>query len=75
MRSKALDLAIRALNDDDGKGGVSRLARALNVTTQAVSQWDDVPPIHVLEVERISGVSKHQLRPDIFGVEPEKARA
>ena len=54
-------------------GGGAMLARELGVTRQAVYQWKLVPPQHVLDVERITGVSRHQLRPDLFGT-PELAR-
>ncbi len=57
-------------------GGISALARALNVTPQAVWKWvyeqGRVPPARVLEVERVTGVPRDRLRPDIF-VEPEGA--
>lgn len=48
-------------------GGGATLAAALKITRQAVYQWDRVPPQHVLDVERITGVSRHELRPDLFG--------
>lgn len=49
-------------------GGAGGLADALgNITPQAVSQWTKVPANRVLEVERITGVSRHDLRPDIYG--------
>ena len=48
-------------------GGASALSRLLNITPQAVLQWDKVPPNRVLDVERHTGVSRHELRPDIFG--------
>jgi DNA-binding transcriptional regulator YdaS (Cro superfamily) len=48
-------------------GGVAALASALKISSQAISQWDRVPPRRVVEVEKITGVSRHDLRPDIFG--------
>lgn len=48
-------------------GGTAALARILGLTSQAVSQWDRVPASRVLEVERVSGISRHDLRPDVFG--------
>lgn len=48
-------------------GGGAALAAQLNITRQAVYQWKVVPPQHVLDVERITGVSRHLLRPDLFG--------
>ena len=38
-----------------------------HITPQAISQWDKVPAKRVLEVEKITGISRHVLRPDIFG--------
>ncbi|MGQ3671646.1 transcriptional regulator [Xanthobacter sp. TB0136] len=51
--------------------GLAGLARQLNVRRQAVYQWRAVPPSRVLEVERITGVSRHDLRPDLFGPVPD----
>lgn len=59
-RKSALKRAI------DAVGGLSGLAEPLGITEQAVSQWDDVPPKRVLDVERISGVPRYELRPDLY---------
>lgn len=48
-------------------GGPSALAKALgNVSSQAISQWKRVPAERVLDVERVTGVSRHDLRPDLY---------
>jgi hypothetical protein len=61
---QAMTEAITAL---DGPTG---LARALNdITPQAVSQWKVAPVLRVLEIERVTGVSRHRLRPDLYPVE------
>lgn len=62
-KNAALSKAIEAA------GGLAELAKPLGITPQAVSQWDEVPPLRVLAVERISGVSRHELRPDLYPVE------
>jgi DNA-binding transcriptional regulator YdaS (Cro superfamily) len=52
--------------------GPSALSRALSesgqaLSPQAVSLWKQIPPERVLEVERLTGVSRFDLRPDVFG--------
>lgn len=47
-------------------GGGAKLARGLGLKRQAIYQWDKVPAERVLEVERITGVPRSQLRPDLY---------
>lgn len=50
-------------------GGQSALARALGITPQAVQRMcatGRVPAGRVLSIERLSGVSRHELRPDLY---------
>lgn len=54
-------------------GGASRLAEALHVTRSAISQWRQVPAERVLDVERATGVPRHELRPDLYPPHPETA--
>jgi DNA-binding transcriptional regulator YdaS (Cro superfamily) len=54
-------------------GGLAGLAGPLGISEQAVSQWDKVPPLRVLEVERISGVPRQDLRPDLYPREEARA--
>ncbi len=62
MRDNALEKAIVEA------GGVAALARAINVTPQAISQWDRVPAERALAVETATAgkVSRHELRPDLY---------
>jgi DNA-binding transcriptional regulator YdaS (Cro superfamily) len=62
-RKEALKRAIEAA------GGLTALAKPLGISAQAISQWDEVPPLRVLGVERASGVSRHELRPDLYPLE------
>lgn len=57
------DAASRTLADLAGDFGVDK---------STVLRWETgkVPADRVLEVERITGISRHQLRPDIFGPAP-----
>jgi DNA-binding transcriptional regulator YdaS (Cro superfamily) len=48
------------------RGALSQLAVALGVTAQAVHLWEVVPIGRVLDVERITGISRRKLRPDYF---------
>jgi DNA-binding transcriptional regulator YdaS (Cro superfamily) len=53
-------------------GGQSELARRLDIRQQSVYEWvrrDRVPAERVLEVERVTGVPRHQIRPDLYPVE------
>lgn len=40
------------------------------VGRQAITMWTVVPPEHVLAVEAVTNISRHELRPDIFGPVP-----
>jgi DNA-binding transcriptional regulator YdaS (Cro superfamily) len=50
----------------DRSGGPAALAKKLDISSQAVVQWDIVPPLRVLAVEAATGVSRHDLRPDLY---------
>lgn len=54
-------------------GGTVALARMLGIKSQAVSQWDRIPPSRVLDVERQTGISRYEQRPDIYGQPTEAA--
>jgi hypothetical protein len=47
-------------------GGTLALAQAIGVSHQAVAQWKYIPAERVLAVERLTGVSRHDLRPDLY---------
>lgn len=46
-----------------------KLARELGLSPGAVYQWRKVPAERVLDVERITGIPRHRLRPDLYLVE------
>lgn len=57
-------------------GGPMKLSARLggSPTPQAISQWEKVPATHVLAIENATGISRHELRPDIFGDFPIDSR-
>lgn len=54
-------------------GGVVALARELGIKHASLHSWRQVPANRVLDIERITGISRHEMRPDIFGEKPEAA--
>jgi DNA-binding transcriptional regulator YdaS (Cro superfamily) len=63
---EALREAVRRL------GGLRAAGRALGVAHQAIMRWGRTPPVRVLEIERLTGVSRHALRPDIYPIEDDR---
>lgn len=51
-------------------GSQTELARRINVTQAHIWNWlnrdGKVPAEHVLPIERATGVSRHELRPDLY---------
>ncbi|GLR83639.1 molecular chaperone TorD family protein [Bradyrhizobium iriomotense] len=60
MRDDGLDRAI------DAAGGVARLARKIGISQPSVSNWSKVPAQRVMAVEAATGVSRNELRPDLY---------
>lgn len=54
----------------DKVGGIRSLAPLLNITPSALYQWRKVPANRVVEVERITGVPRQELRPDLYADMP-----
>jgi hypothetical protein len=49
-------------------GGTTKaLAELVGVSPQAVSAWDVIPANRVRRIEKITGVPREKLRPDLFG--------
>ena len=61
MRDAGLDRAI------DAAGGIAQLARKIGIAQPSVSNWNRVPAQRVIAVEAATGVSRKQLRPDLYG--------
>ena len=63
-KPKVFDRIVQAV------GTQRELAKALGVRPQSLTKWKNsgrVPANRVLEVERITGISRHEIRPDVFG--------
>lgn len=58
-------------------GSMRTLGEKIGVTKGAVHQWTlpgrAVPPERCVSIETATGVSRYDLRPDIFGEAPDKA--
>ncbi len=48
----------------------SATARALDITPQSVGGWQKVPVDHCLRLEELTGISRYELRPDVYGDPP-----
>lgn len=59
-RDQALALAI------EKAGGIRKLARALGISHTAVMGWRRVPYERLLEVEKITGIKRELLRPELY---------
>jgi len=60
MRDAGLNQAIRAA------GGVSQLAEKIGISQPSVSNWHKIPAERVLTVEKVTGISRTALRPDLY---------
>ena len=58
-------------------GSGTELARRIGITPEAVCQWKGKVPVNrVIAVEAATGVSREQLRPDVFAApRPAQRRA
>jgi DNA-binding transcriptional regulator YdaS (Cro superfamily) len=54
----------------DKAGGPSAMARSLNISTQAIWKWKAIPIKRLAEIEKLTGIPRAHLRPDIFGKTP-----
>jgi DNA-binding transcriptional regulator YdaS (Cro superfamily) len=57
------DAAITKLRRD---GWLGEIARHLDLSKQATSKWSRIPAERVLQVAKITGLTPHFLRPDIY---------
>ena len=48
-------------------GGYGKLADQLGISRQSVYKWPQAPVARCRDLERILGVTRQELRPEIFG--------
>lgn len=48
------------------RGLAHKIAKSLGLNRATISRWHQVPAHHVLEVEKITGIRREVLRPDVF---------
>jgi DNA-binding transcriptional regulator YdaS (Cro superfamily) len=54
--------------------GVEKLAKALGLAHSSVSVWKRIPAEHVLRVEAATGISREELRSDLYPLGPRPDR-
>lgn len=62
----------------DAGGGLGPVAEKVGVRYQAIQQWlkrGKVPAERVIAMEQATGISRHELRPDIYPVETPRRAA
>ncbi|HEY8685938.1 MAG TPA: Cro/CI family transcriptional regulator [Chloroflexota bacterium] len=47
-------------------GSVKALAEALGIKPQGISQWKHIPIEHARTIETLTGIPRHELRPDVW---------
>jgi DNA-binding transcriptional regulator YdaS (Cro superfamily) len=45
---------------------VAYVAKQLGLSRQSIYQWTEVPADHLVDLERITGVDRSFIRPDLF---------
>lgn len=48
------------------RGRAGKLADSLGITHAAIPQWREVPADRLIAVEKLTGISRQVLRPDLF---------
>ena len=56
-------------------GGVTKLSSALGIKHPSLHSWKQVPATRVIDIERITGIPREELRPDLYAPRPEQVSA
>lgn len=69
----AMETLIKWLDEERGRR--KQLVEHLKITAGALSQWGQVPATRAIEVSEFTGISLHELRPDVFPVPKQETAA
>ena len=50
----------------EAAGSTAKLARKLDISQQAVAQWRTIPAHQIVAVERVTGIPREELRPELY---------
>lgn len=77
MRDEALQRAIDLIGGPAATAKLCMGSHGKTIKTQAVSQWEKCPANRVLTLENATDgqVTRYDLRPDIYGQQPETSAA
>jgi DNA-binding transcriptional regulator YdaS (Cro superfamily) len=64
---RGLQLAIAAA------GSMRKLGDKLGISAQAIQQWKQIPAHQIIAVERVTGIPREKLRPDLYA-KPKSSR-
>lgn len=64
LQIRAMEKLLEYFNAEHGRR--KQLALALGITPGAVSQWEKVPVERLDEIERLTGIPRHELCPEFF---------
>ena len=67
------DFGLRKAIETIGSG--NRLAKELGIARQAITQWSRIPADRVIEIERLTGIPREELRPDLHPERPPKLKS
>lgn len=66
-KNKCIDIVERGA---EVVGGLMELAKLLGLKHNSFYSWSKVPPGRVLKFEEVTGISRYEIRPDIYGEQP-----
>jgi len=59
---------------DATDGSIVKLAAELGIKHQSFYAWKKIPAERVIDLERVTGIPRHELRPDLYRREPRRPK-